>query len=95
MILAREINRNPKFLIAVYPIRGLDMGAAEFIHKELLYLKEKGVGILLISEELDEILNLSDRIAVIYKGRIMNILKGGEATKQQIGLHMAGVEDET
>ncbi|MGH0052941.1 MAG: ATP-binding cassette domain-containing protein, partial [Sphaerochaetaceae bacterium] len=64
VILAREISRKPKFLIAVYPIRGLDLGAAEFIHKQLLEIRREGVGILLISEELDEILDLSDRVAV-------------------------------
>jgi len=94
VILAREISRNPKFLVAVYPTRGLDLGAAEFIHKELLKLKNQGVGILLISEELDEIMNLSDNIAVIYKGKIMQVLEGPSATKQNLGLLMAGVKDD-
>ncbi len=94
VILAREIVRNPKFLVCVYPIRGLDMGAAEFIHKELLALREKGVGILLISEELDEIMNLSDRIAVIFKGKNQKVLMKKEATTQKLGILMAGVKDE-
>jgi simple sugar transport system ATP-binding protein len=94
VILAREIDRSPRFLIAVYPTRGLDMGAIEFIHTQLLNLKEQGIGVLLISEELDEIINLSDRVAVIYKGKIMNILEGSSATKQKLGLLMAGVSDD-
>ena len=93
VILAREISRGPKFLIAVYPIRGLDMGAAEFIHKQLLALRDQGVGILLISEELEEIINLSDRIAVIFKGQIQRTLGHGEATQRKLGMMMAGVKD--
>lgn len=93
VILAREISRRPKFLIAVYPIRGLDMGAAEFIHKQLLALRDSGVGILLISEELEEIINLSDRIAVIFKGSIQRTLGQGEATQRKLGMMMAGVKD--
>ena len=95
VILAREIARHPGFLICVYPIRGLDMGAAEFIHKELLKLRKSGVGILLISEELEEIMNLSDRIAVIFKGRNQAVLGRNEATTEKLGILMAGVaEDE-
>jgi len=94
VILAREIDRAPRFLVAVYPTRGLDMGAAEFIHKQLLTLKNQGVGILLISEELEEIMNLSDRIAVIYKGKIMKVLEGQDATREKLGLLMAGVSDD-
>ena len=94
VILARELARNPKALVAVYPTRGLDMGAEEFIHKQLLALRAGGAAILLISEELDEIMNLSDRIAVIYKGRILKVVPGREATKRSLGLLMAGVLDE-
>ena len=93
VILAREISRKPKFLIAVYPVRGLDMGAAEFIHKQLLALRDQGVGILLISEELEEIINLSDRIAVIFKGQIQRTLGRGEATQRKLGMMMAGVKE--
>ncbi len=93
VILAREISRGPKFLIAVYPIRGLDLGAAEFIHKQLLALRDSGVGILLISEELEEIINLSDRIAVIFKGQIQRVLGQGEATQRKLGMMMAGVKE--
>lgn len=93
VILAREISRGPKFLIAVYPIRGLDLGAAEFIHKQLLALRDSGVGILLISEELEEVINLSDRIAVIFKGQIQRMLGRGEATQRKLGMMMAGVKE--
>ena len=94
VILARELARRPKALVAVYPTRGLDMGAEEFIHKQLLALRAGGAAILLISEELEEIMNLSDRIAVIYKGRILKVVPGKEASKRSLGLLMAGVLDE-
>ena len=94
VILAREISRNPKFLVCVYPIRGLDMGAAEFIHRQLLDLRKKGVGILLISEELEEIMNLSDRIAVIFKGRTQKVLMRDEANSSRLGILMAGVKED-
>ena len=94
VILAREITRAPKFLIAVYPTRGLDMGAIEFIHQELLKKRREGIGILLISEELDEIMNLCDRIAVIYKGGIQNVLTHEEANRRTLGIYMAGLKEE-
>ncbi|HQC17610.1 MAG TPA: heme ABC transporter ATP-binding protein, partial [Rectinema sp.] len=84
---------NPKVLIAVYPTRGLDMGAEEYIHKKLLEMRSRGVAILLISEELEEIMNLSDRIAVIYKGKILRILTSKEASMRSIGLLMAGITE--
>ena len=95
VILARELSRDPRFLLAVYPIRGLDLGAAEFIHKQLLAKRREWVGILLISEELEEIMNLSDRIAVIFKGRINKVLERQEANRRRLGVLMAGVEAET
>jgi simple sugar transport system ATP-binding protein len=91
VILARELSRQPKAMVAVYPTRGVDMGAAEFIHRQLLALREAGAGILLVSEELEEILNLSDRVAVIFKGRILEVLSAREATRERLGLAMAGV----
>jgi simple sugar transport system ATP-binding protein len=94
VILARELRRNPRFLVAVYPTRGLDMGAAEFIHNQLLAKRREGYGILLISEELEEIMNLSDRIAVIFKGQIQKVLEAGEANRRNLGILMAGVKDE-
>lgn len=94
VILAREISREPKFLIAVYPTRGLDLGAIEFIHKQLLQKRKEGIGILLISEELDEIINLSDRVAVIYKGQIQKVLDHKDANRRTLGILMAGVKDD-
>jgi len=94
VILARELGRGPKALVAVYPTRGVDMGAEEFIHCQLLALRSQSVGILLVSEELDEILDLSDRVAVIYKGRILAVVPAAEATREKLGLLMAGVTDE-
>ena len=94
VILARELSREPKALVSVYPTRGVDMGAQEFIHSQLLARRREGGGILLISEELEEIMNLSDRIAVIYKGRILKVLTSTEATRERLGLLMAGVGDE-
>ncbi|MBN2859879.1 MAG: ATP-binding cassette domain-containing protein, partial [Sphaerochaetaceae bacterium] len=94
VILAREIARNPKFLVAVYPTRGLDMGAAEFIHKQLLQKRNEGVGILLISEELEEITNLSDQVAVIFKGKIQKVIPSSEASRRRLGILMAGVKDD-
>lgn len=94
VILAREIDRQPRFLVCVYPIRGLDMGAAEFIHKQLLALRNRGVGILLISEELEEIINLSDRIAVICKGKNQKVLDKKDATTARLGVLMAGVKED-
>jgi simple sugar transport system ATP-binding protein len=70
------------------------MGAQEFIHTRLLELRKNGVGVLLISEELEEIMNLADRIAVIYKGRILKVIPAAGATRQQLGLLMAGVDHE-
>ena len=93
VILAREISRGPRALVSVYPTRGIDMGAQEFIHEQLLELRRQGVGILLISEELEEVMNLSDRIAVIYKGRILKVLSSAEATRERLGILMAGLGD--
>jgi simple sugar transport system ATP-binding protein len=94
VILARELTRGPRFLVSVYPTRGLDMGAAEFIHKQLLAKRREGYGILLISEELEEIMNISDRIAVIFKGQIQKVLKAEDASLRKLGILMAGVKDE-
>ncbi len=91
VILARELARGPKALVAVYPTRGVDMGAAEFIHGQLLALRRSSAGILLVSEELEEVMALSDRIAVIYKGRILEVLASRDATRRTLGLLMAGV----
>jgi ABC-type uncharacterized transport system ATPase subunit len=94
LILAREISREPAVLVAAQPTRGLDVGATQYIHQRLLDQRERGKGILLISEDLDEILQLADRITVIYEGRIMDTLPADQATSEQLGLLMAGVREE-
>ncbi|HQY91992.1 ABC transporter ATP-binding protein [Caldilinea sp.] len=94
LILARELSRDPKVLVAAQPTRGVDIGATEYIHQRLLDQRGHGAAILLISEDLDEILALADRIAVIYEGRIMAIVPREEATAEQLGLLMAGVTEE-
>jgi ABC-type uncharacterized transport system ATPase subunit len=94
LILAREISREPAVLVAAQPTRGLDVGATQYVHQRLLDQRERGKGILLISEDLDEILQLADRITVIYEGRIMDTLPADQATSEQLGLLMAGVREE-
>jgi general nucleoside transport system ATP-binding protein len=94
LILARELSREPKVLIASQPTRGVDIGASEYIHKRLLEQREKGTATLLISEDLDEIRALSDRIAVIYEGKIVGIVDGKTAEVEHLGLMMAGVQPE-
>ncbi len=94
VVLAREISRNPRVIIAAQPTRGLDIGATEYVRAQLLEQRKKGAAILLISEDLDEILALSDRIAVIYEGQIMDIVSRESATPEKLGLLMAGVNPE-
>jgi simple sugar transport system ATP-binding protein len=94
VVLAREISRDPRVIIAAQPTRGLDIGATEYVRGQLLEQRSRGAAILLISEDLDEILALSDRIAVIYEGRIMDILPREKAAPERLGLLMAGVQAE-
>ncbi len=89
-IIGREINRNPDLLIAALPTRGLDVGAIEFIHKRLIEQRDKGKAVLLITFELDEVMNVSDRIAVIYDGSIIDTVFPNETNEQELGLLMAG-----
>lgn len=89
-IIAREVDRDPDLLIAAQPTRGLDVGAIEFIHRKLIEQRDKGKAVLLLSLELDEILNVSDRVAVIYEGEIVDIVNAKETNEQQLGLLMAG-----
>jgi simple sugar transport system ATP-binding protein len=91
-IVGREMERGPKVLIAVQPTRGLDVGSIEYIHNRLLQLRDNGHAILLVSLELDEILDLSDRIAVISRGRLVGILDAGQADENKVGLMMTGME---
>ena len=94
LLLARELSRKPHVLIAAQPTRGLDIGATEYVHRRLLEQREEGTATLLISEDLDEILALSDRIAVIYEGVIIGIVEQDQATPEKLGLLMAGVTAE-
>ena len=90
IVIAREASRNPDVLIAVQPTRGLDIGAMEFVQKTLLEQRDKGKGVLLFSLELDEILSVSDRIAVIFKGRIVDVVDAEGVTRQELGRMMLG-----
>ncbi len=92
LLLAREISENPKLLIAVHPTRGLDVGATEFVRRELLKQRDNGVAVLLISEDLDEIFMISDRIGVIYEGQILDTFDIEEAELEKVGLLMAGMK---
>jgi simple sugar transport system ATP-binding protein len=91
VMLARELAGEPSLIIASQPTRGLDVGAMEYIHQRLLQERERGAGILLISEDLDEIFALSDRIVVLFEGEIMGEAPGATASREQIGLWMSGV----
>lgn len=95
IVLGRELSRNSKVLVVHNPTRGLDIGATEFIHKQLVKQIENGVGVLLISLDLDEVLKLSDRIAVIYEGKIITIVEKQDADIDQIGLLMGGKTSKT
>jgi simple sugar transport system ATP-binding protein len=94
VILAREFTHCPKFLLANQPTRGLDVGVIEYVHQRLLEKRAEGVGILLASEDLDEVIDLSDRIAVIYKGQIMGVFDAAGVNLDVIGMLMAGCTDE-
>jgi len=91
LIMARELSRHPFFLVAAQPTRGVDIGATEYIHDRLLEQRERGMAILLISEDLDELRGLSDRIAVMYEGRIIGTVERGGASVEELGFMMAGV----
>lgn len=90
VVVAREIEKNPELIIAAQPTRGLDVGAIEYIHKRLVEERDNGRGVLLVSLELDEVLSLADRIAVIYDGNIVDILDAKDANEQKLGILMAG-----
>jgi simple sugar transport system ATP-binding protein len=95
VIVAREFSRPIKLLVASQPTRGLDVGSVEYIHGRIVEKRNEGTAVLLVSTELDEIMELSDRIAVMYRGKIVDILDAEGATKEQVGLLMAGVHPET
>ena len=89
-IIAREIDKDPKLLVAVQPTRGLDVGAIEYIHRQIVAERDKGKAVLLVSLELDEVMNLSDRILVMYEGEIVGEFDPKTTTVQELGLYMAG-----
>jgi ABC-type uncharacterized transport system ATPase subunit len=95
VIVAREFSRPIKLLIASQPTRGLDVGSIEYIHQRIVEKRDDGCAVLVVSSELDEVMSLSDRIAVIYDGQILATLPAEGATKEQLGLLMAGVKEET
>ena len=90
LILARELTTDPKLIIAAHPTQGLDVGATEAVRQRLIEQQATGVAVLLISEDLDELFSLADRIAVLNSGRVMGVVDTGAATREQIGLMMAG-----
>jgi simple sugar transport system ATP-binding protein len=94
IVVAREIERNPDLLLVGQPTRGVDIGAIEFIHKQIVALRDQGKAILLVSVELDEIMSLSDRIAVMFDGRIMGFRDPEQTDERALGLLMAGVSGE-
>jgi simple sugar transport system ATP-binding protein len=92
MVVAREFSRPIRLLIAAQPTRGIDVGSIEFIHNQIVEKRDEDVAVLVVSSELDEIMALSDRIAVMYKGEIIDIVPREEATREGLGLLMAGVK---
>jgi len=92
LVLAREMARNPKVLLVGQPTRGVDIGAIEFIHRELVKSRDAGCAVLVVSVELDEILSLADRILVMFAGRIVGEVEGGRADERTLGLMMAGAK---
>ena len=90
VILARELDGNPKLMVAVYPTRGLDIGATEFVHDSIIAQRDAGCAVLLISADFDEVLKLSDRIVVLFEGEIMGIYPGDNPPVKEISLAMAG-----
>lgn len=91
LVLARELGLNPILLLAAQPTRGLDVGAAEYVHSRLLEARDQGMAILLVSTELEEVLDLSDRIIVMYEGELMGTVESDQATREKLGMMMAGI----
>ena len=91
-IVAREMDRDHKLLVAVQPTRGLDVGAIEYIHNQIVASRDSGTAVLLVSLELDEVMSLSDRILVMYEGEIVGELDPKQTTVQELGLYMAGAK---
>ena len=94
MVVAREMERNPELLVVGQPTRGVDIGAIEFIHRQIIAMRDADKAVLLVSVELDEIMSLSDRILVMFDGQIMGEVMAKDANESEIGLLMAGVHTE-
>jgi simple sugar transport system ATP-binding protein len=90
VLLARVLSRDPRVIVVAQPTRGLDVGASEYVRAELLARRREGAAILLISEDLDELLSLSDRIVVLYEGRVVGRITSAEADPERLGMLMAG-----
>ena len=95
MVIARELSRPIQLMIAAQPTRGIDVGSIEFIHQQIVAKRDEGIAVLLISSELDEIMALSDRIVVMYRGSIIGEVLNKETTRQKLGLLMAGVKSDS
>ena len=94
VIVAREFSRPIKLLIASQPTRGLDVGSIEYIHKRILEKRDEGCAVLLVSPELEEVMSLSDRIAVVFEGKLLDIIPAEQATREKLGLLMAGIQED-
>jgi simple sugar transport system ATP-binding protein len=94
LVIARELTRKPEVLLVGQPTRGVDIGAIEFIHQNLVAMRDAGCAVLLVSVELDEIMSLADRILVMFEGRIVGELPAGEADERKLGLMMANAHSE-
>ena len=89
VIIARELTGEVRLLVVAQPTRGLDVGSVEFIHQRIIEMRDQGAAVLLVSAELDEILNLSDRIGVLYRGALVGVFNRADVTREQLGLLMA------
>lgn len=93
IILARELSSDPDLVVASQPTRGLDVGAMEFIHQRIIEEKERGAAVVLVSDDLDEVLQLSDRVIVMYEGEVMGEQAGNSIDREELGLWMSGVTE--
>ena len=93
-VVGRELDRTPKLLVAVHPSRGLDIGATKYIQSKIMEQRDRGTAVLMVSTELDELIELSDRIMVMFEGRIMGIVDQKDASRETFGRMMAGLTEE-
>jgi simple sugar transport system ATP-binding protein len=92
LVVARELGMDPKLLIAAQPTRGVDIGAIEAIHQRIVAARDRGAAVLLVSAELSEVLALSDRVAVLYEGRVTGVFEAGAVSEEELGLYMLGIK---